>query len=399
MSSEDATRFPVRAVTRGPAHHWFGYYEKSPWDASGRWLLAMEVGFAGRAPRPDDMVRLGRIDMESGSGRFESFAESAAWSWQLGCELQWMPPAFDRRVVYNVRESGGFASVVHDLETGEKRTLPRPVFCLTPDGRAALSLDFARLAVTRPGYGYAGVGYATEAASAGALAPGDDGVWRMDMATGACELVVPLAELAAFETGEEGEGTPHWVNHIQINTDGTRFGVLHRYGRRSGRGWVTRLFTAGLDGSGLFCLNPNRMTSHYDWRDPEHLLAWARTPDSSMEKPVHGYLLFRDRTREYEIVGADVFDSDGHCSYSPDRRRVLTDTYPDKAESKRTLIVYDPAADRRVDVGRFYSPPEFSGDARCDLHPRWRRDGRAACFDSAHDGTRQIYVADLSRLG
>ena len=36
---------PVRAVTRGPRHHFFGYYDKCPWDASGRYMLAVETTF------------------------------------------------------------------------------------------------------------------------------------------------------------------------------------------------------------------------------------------------------------------------------------------------------------------------------------------------------------------
>ncbi len=43
---------PVRALTRGPKHHWFGYYDKSPVDRTGRYLLAHESDFAGRQPRP-----------------------------------------------------------------------------------------------------------------------------------------------------------------------------------------------------------------------------------------------------------------------------------------------------------------------------------------------------------
>jgi len=30
---------PVRAVTRGPKFHWFGYYDKDQLDASGRFVL------------------------------------------------------------------------------------------------------------------------------------------------------------------------------------------------------------------------------------------------------------------------------------------------------------------------------------------------------------------------
>jgi Tol biopolymer transport system component len=87
---------------------------------------------------------------------------------------------------------------------------------------------------------------------------------------------------------------------------------------------------------------------------------------------------------------------DGHCSYSPDaaRRRIANDTYPD-AERHRTLYLYDTATGTRTDLARCYSPPELANDFRVDLHPRWSRDGRSLCFDSAHEGSRQLYVVDL----
>jgi hypothetical protein len=304
--------------------------------------------------------------------------------------LQWLPGG-GRRVIYNVRAGKRFGSVIHDLDSGARRELPLPVFCVTPDGKTALSVNFSRLARYRPGYGYAGVPDPFE----GEMTPDGDGVWRMDMATGRHELALSVAQAAALEPAADMAGVAHRFNHVQINTTGSRFAVLHRYMRRTGQGDVTRLMTANLDGSDALVLNPNRMTSHYDWRDDRHLLAWARMPGTTVEAPKHCYLLFTDRTKEFAIVGDGVLPEDGHCSYSPDRRWVVTDTYPDRTDRKQTLILYSPRDNRRTDIGRFLQPPQFSGEIRCDLHPRWRRDGRAVCFDSVHEGTRQMYAADL----
>ena len=45
----------VRAITRGPKFHWFGYYDKLEFDPTGRYVLGMEVDFEHRSPRPDDV--------------------------------------------------------------------------------------------------------------------------------------------------------------------------------------------------------------------------------------------------------------------------------------------------------------------------------------------------------
>ena len=98
-------------------------------------------------------------------------------------------------------------------------------------------------------------------------------------------------------------------------------------------------------------------------------------------------------------IGEDVFKSDGHCSFSPDGRWMLTDTYPDREfESARGLILYEWETNRRINIGSFYSDPKITGDIRCDLHPRWSRDGQQVCIDSIHEGERQMYVVDVSHI-
>jgi len=39
-----------------------------------------------------------------------------------------------------------------------------------------------------------------------------------------------------------------------------------------------------------------------------------------------------------------------------------------------------------------------TGEMRCDLHPRWSRQGTQVCFDSVHEGPRQMYVCDVSAV-
>ena len=79
----------ARALTRGPAHHFFGYYDKSPWDGTGRYVLGMEAGFMNRPPRADDAVAIGLIDTAEGN-RWRPLAQTTAWCWQQGTMLQWL---------------------------------------------------------------------------------------------------------------------------------------------------------------------------------------------------------------------------------------------------------------------------------------------------------------------
>jgi hypothetical protein len=305
--------------------------------------------------------------------------------------LQWLPGS-STEVIYNQRDGDRFISVIQDVFTGEKRTLPLPVYTVSPDGAWALSTNFARTDSTRPGYGYKGVTDPFE----DELRPVDDGIRRLDLQTGEHTMVVSLGKTAEIPN-ESPDNGKHWFNHLLINTNGTRFEFLHRFyaepvteGKRS-----TRMFTANPDGSGQHCVNGHGHVSHFIWRDPEHILTWSDEPS---EDGPH-YHLYTDRTEEWETMAPDLLTQDGHMTYSPDGQWVLTDTYPDPKTRMQKLLLYRPRDGKLVTLGLFYSPPSAAGEIRCDLHPRWNRDGTQVTVDSMCDGERrQIYLLEVGEL-
>lgn len=378
---------PVRAITRGPKFHWFGYYDKLQFDPSSRYALGMEVDFEHRSPRPDDVIGIGMVDTEDGD-RWIELGASRAWNWQQGSMLQWLPGS-DREVIWNDRHEDNFVCHILDVKSGKRRTLPAPIYAVAPDGRWAVTTDFRRLNHTRPGYGYAGV----PDPNRDVAAPEDSGIWRVDLATGKTQLIITLAQVARIPGREGGwAGAKHWFNHLLVAPDGARFIFLHRWRKPGqGSGFSTRMFTAAADGSDLYMLDPYGRTSHFIWRDPHTVLAWAWHP-SHGEK----FYLFYDKSARVEVVGPEVMTVNGHCSYLPGNRWILNDTYPDP-ERRQHLYLYEVATRRRVELGSFYSPPEYTGEWRCDLHPRSSPDGRKVVIDSPHGGNgRQMYLIDTS---
>ncbi len=391
--------FRVHTVTPGEGHYFFGYYDKCPWDETGRYMLAMKADFMDRPPRHDDAAEVGIIDLEKGNS-FIPLDKTRAWNWQQGCMLQWLAPG---KIIYNTREGDRYAAVILDIKSGRKRTLPASIYALSPDGRSAATVNFSRLHANRPGYGYAGI----EDPWKDDRAPADDGIYSMDIEKEQVRLIISLRSVADSFGWEKEVCDMHWFNHLEFNTDGSRFAFLHRWGdefrrrslgvdSRAGRGSgvrITQFFSASPDGTDLRCIADDGMTSHFDWRDEENVLAWAR------RKPAGDrYFLFNDRTLEAEVIGEGVLTCDGHCSYSPDRKWILTDTYPSREDGKRTLLLYNPDKEERIDLGRFYGPNPKDHSSRCDLHPRWDRSGKRVCFDSIHEGKRSMYVMDVSSV-
>ena len=99
-----------------------------------------------------------------------------------------------------------------------------------------------------------------------------------------------------------------------------------------------------------------------------------------------------DKSQDY-IKCWDQLTSDGHPSYSPDRTKVVTDTYPDRARIQRIYVMKGENCKPEI-VSKTFSPFKYDNDTRCDLHPGWNHKGDKVCFDSVFEGHRGLYIVE-----
>jgi len=378
---------PVRAITQGPKFHWFGYYDKLQFDPTDRYVLGMQIDFEDRDPKPNDEIRIGMVDLED-NDRWIELASTRAWCWQQGCMLQWRPGS-NSEILFNDREEDQYVCRILDVNTGDIRTVPHSIYSVSPDGRSAVTVDYARLWRMAPGYGYNGV----EEANPENKLPDDNGIWYVDLETEQAELILSIDQVAHFgEPFENMRSSPTYLKHLLFSPDGSRFIFLQRWWYAYPNKWrQTRMLTARPDGSDLRVVDGSGNTSHFIWRDPQHILAWTHLNGKS------GFYLFHEPTGKAEIVGEGVMTRNGHCSYLPDTDWILNDTYPQGEERlQRNYLFHLPSA-TRLPLGDFYLPKQYQGTLRCDTHPRCSRDGRKIVIDSAHTGEgRQMYLIDAS---
>ena len=108
-----------------------------------------------------------------------------------------------------------------------------------------------------------------------------------------------------------------------------------------------------------------------------------------------GYYLMKDKTQNYMQCWSHV-SNDGHPSYSFDKKLIVTDSYPDRARiAKISIMDGDEKKQATQIVAKVFAPFKYDNDTRCDLHPRWRQDGKAVCFDSVFEGHRGLYVVNI----
>jgi len=262
---------PVKRVTEGPAFHFFGYYDKCPWDRRGRLLLANESAFMGRNPTLNDPLTIGVIDLERGN-TFEPLARTLAWNWQQGCMLRWSEADAEPVILYNDLRDDRYVCVRHEVNTGHSEDIPWALYDLTDDGKLAATLNFERITDTRPGYGYFG----RSDPFGDQLAPADDGIYIVDLETRTRRLIFSLADALNYGSVRPDPGNKTWFNHIEFNPGGTRLVFLHRWAREAvpgHHGFKTRMFAINADGTAPVCLVEGIGISHFDWLDDETIVS------------------------------------------------------------------------------------------------------------------------------
>jgi hypothetical protein len=391
MNTTHRSNIDARRITDDDGQFFFAYYDKLQFDPSDRYVLAMKAACIDRAPKRDDALELGMIDLHD-DDQWIPFDSTSAWCWQQGCMLQWIP---NRRfhIIYNIRGEQRYESIVRHPLTSAAYRLPRAIYALHPGGNEAICNDFARVNHLRPGYGYEGFADPNH----NAAVPDDTGLWRMNLNTGQSDLIINIAQAAHIDPYPTMRAGRHWFNHALYNPDGSRFVFLHRW-ECDGR-FLGRMITAAPDGSNMRrvfdAADPDSYNpSHFWWIDAHRILLWAVRPDGSDG----AYRIVDERTGEWRAIDPARLDCDGHMSICPTYPDwMLSDTYPD-ARNRRCLFLYHLPTGARVDLGAFDAGPHGQTPLRCDLHPRWNRAGTHITIDSVHEGFRGIYLLDVSPI-
>lgn len=403
-SLEQPLAGPVRPLTRGPRHHFFGYFDVSPWNRAETHFLALETPFQDHMPARTEPATIGLVDLAS--GEYSPLTRTRAWNFQQGAMLHWLPSAPDDKIVFNDEHPDGYlAARVLDVHTGEEWWLPRPISGLFHAHDRAVSLNYARTGRNRKVVGYP----SARDVGSGGPHPADDGVFVMDLHTGAVELVLSLDAIWQLHPHtremppEEFGGREFWVNHTVVAPDDQRVLFLGRYTTWLFRMLETAMFTANVDGSAPRCVvGYQQQVSHFGWLAPDRLVSTFHHDDGSGGKKRHVQfpdVAYNDPNQDYRVIAPATLTWDGHPTLAPGGRWLLTDCYPHGEPYRRVFLVdtSQPGSEPVVEVFKFFNPKPVTGKLRCDPHPRWSPSGRFFSFDAIHeDGTRQVYVAELA---
>ena len=399
-----------RAVTSGPHEHFLAnYFGINAYSPDFRYLLVLETDLNGRLPEANERCTLGLVDLED-RNRFVPVTTTACWNFQEAAMAHWID---QDTIVFNDERDGRFVAVVMNWKTKAERILPHPISALSEDKSWAVSINYARLSLTRPDYGYAGSGQDPRETVEW---PEDDGLWTMDMRTGESKLILSVAQgrslMPATKRVEGKPGQPlAYYCHTVISKDGEKIFFLARSVdwfdkvTHDKSIWETTSFTVNRDGTGLRrCFRDNWAGSHFNWApDGSHRMLVTAIWDGDRKTGgwwEHQWSLVEFTVGEEEKVrriGAGILDLDWHCVYRPDGKFMSGETYWTK-NFERPWVLVRLEDGMSKPVGAFFVPEKYRGGYwRCDLHARWRPDGRQLAFNSVHEGSRQVYLMDVGR--
>ena len=393
MNFSDTTLFSKpRAITSGPRDHLFAsYYAINAWSADGRYAAVLETDVKGRLATEQDAAVLGVADALDGN-RFVPLAETRCWNFQEGTMAHWVGP---RQILFNDLVDGRFVSVILDMDANTRRVAGPAVSAVSPDGQWALGINYARLRLTRPDYGYGGNG---QDARVGTVWPEDDGLWLFNLADNSPpRLIVPIASVRDRMPGVADPKALAYFCHTVFSRDGSKIFWLARTvenlaEQATVRQWKTTAFVCDRDGGNVTrCFPDGWGGSHFNWLDGDRLMVTALYKNKT-----YSHLLFTPGRDDYTRLGGGILDFDGHGAFSNNGQWMATDTYPAPLGERKLMALR--MSDQAVFPLGTYHIPEIYYDeySRCDLHPRWSPDNTMLGINSVHEGTRQAYVLDVA---
>jgi len=334
----------------------------------------MKVYFQNRDVKSTDKGDIGYFDLQNNNA-WTKIGETTAWNWQQGCRLMWRPQSDE--ILWNDRASDNshFVCQAYNFKTGARRTLPRPIYDVSPDGHWALTHDFQRM--THGGTNYVGIADPNH----GVLAPAGSGVWKMDMNTGTSTLILSLQRMAsiAFPGGYTGT-TELYFFREGWNKSGSRFIAFLKNSSGYTKGW-----SVSADGADVrfFYDQP----SHHAWQDDSVILEGNQL----RLFPDNGTGTSSGRLGDCpENIDPTILPGQGGDWVSGD-------TYP-LSNGYQYLFLYHRPSKVFIPLARLKNTAP-AGIYRVDFHNRSSRNGRMVCFDSSYEGKgRQMYVIDIGYI-
>jgi len=387
----------IQQITFGPEHHFFGYIghvRTIPWNASGRFIVALRTEFQERMPKPADAADIVLLDARNNYAE-KVVEHSRAWNFQQGTMLYWNPLAAETQFFFNDRDlkTGKIFCVLYDL--AQNRRVAEYRYDDTPVGNSGVAqkggwfcaLNYARLARLRPVTGYPEAFDWTR----GVKHPVDDGIFKINAGTKEKRLILSFKQLADAlrATHPLVDQKELFINHTLWNRDDDRIYFYVRgdgFDTDRGDNKFNVPCVMNPDGSGL------RPLTHFIGGHPEWELGRRMIGATDKEQILYD----TDAMKVAGTLGSPAIfpRPGGDIALAPDANWFVNG-HGSKGTNFYTFL-------RRADGAWFRTAGldqggYTSGELRIDPGPLWNRDSTQILVPGVgKDGTRQLFIIRLT---
>lgn len=345
----------------------FGYYDKTP-ECSNNVLSHISTSSTAKNPTIKSPIKIAISNIIN--GKTEIIGDTTSYAWQQGARAQWID---DDTIIYNIANENSYQAVAYSLSQAKiVNTFDKPV--QDSYGKEFfLSLNYTRLMSVASDYGYRNFPYNKEKQ----IKENEDGIWYVDYNSGKSKLLHSIEDVKKCNSQECFSQCYHTINHIMISPDGKGFIFIHRY--YLGKRRFDRLVYSNFDE--LKVLADENMVSHMCWLNKKEVFGYLRIGGKN------GYYSINIEDGEKHICEemTNTNLGDGHPSVY--KNWIVFDCYPDKSRMQQ-LLLFNKESKEIIPLLKLYQSVKYMYDTRCDLHPRFSKDGKHIYFDTVFSGKR-----------
>lgn len=362
----------IRCFSKPNTHVFFGYYDITPFNNQSDEIVYLNL--KDRENLVHIMKNTYRDDNEL------ELTTSRAWNWQQGCRLRWMPKN-NREIVFNDFDGQNYCTRILNVDDNKERRINFPLYDISPDGKYGLSINFERLGVKRPGYGYTCRRYNEYDHNLS-----DENISLVDIENNKSKVILTYSDISQIKGCESKNLADNYINHLCFSPTGRKFLFF----------WLTAdtswhkayLLVHDFDTNETKLLEGKEKVSHYVWMDDDNIICTA----ADDEKNWH-YYIYNVTTASKKLMNPDILNIDGHPSLF-NENLILTDTYPN-LNGYQYLFIAGKDVGGYEQLVEIYSNCQIEGEKRTDLHPRFDRKRDLICFDSNQKTFRTLMILSI----
>lgn len=352
-------------------HYFIGYYDIDPFNDWSQTIVCHRVLGKYSSQVLPEFGDIGLLSVAT--GKFEKLQDSRAVNWQLGTRVQWLD---NEHLIYNDIQDGNQVSRKLNVTTNAVvKEYHRAFWAISPDKKLGASLNFSRIRMKRPGYGYNG--YSTD---------GDtERLTLFNLATGIDEYTVELSDIL-LEINYDPDGKDPYLNHIAWSPCSTKLLSLFHFAE-SGNG-VRKVYPIVFDlvHNTWRCIDENGFFSHHTWLDASSILAYKQFQGKER------YCIWNIDSG-WSVISDSMPITDGHPSPVNTSDRIIVDSYPNRLGMMKLYLGSSQSRDKYSTIGFVVNPPEYTGPLRCDLHPRvCKGNSKVICDIPTFEGRRILLI-------